>query len=114
MVRHPRRSQGNASESDVEHFIAQSNAVWSNIIHLITVDLPDILPTSGFIGGERPGETDFHYEGYLARITMSQGVGHVKDLEQSLGKPVPHNVVAYWDAWVVRESWKKVYAETLH
>jgi hypothetical protein len=45
---------------------------------------------------------------------MSQGVGRVKELEQSLGQPVPQNVVAYWDAWVVRESWKKVYAETLH
>jgi hypothetical protein len=105
---------GTAPAPAVEGFVKQSNEVWSNITRLIVTDLPGVLPSSGFIGGERPGETDFHVGAWLSRIAMTQSADDVKGLEESLGAPVPEKVVAYWNAWAARPSWKKVYAEGLH
>ena len=35
-------------------------------------------------------------------------------LAASFGAPVPERVLAYWDAWVVRPSWKEVYEGGCH
>jgi hypothetical protein len=107
--------KGEASAADTEAFIKQSQEVWANIVEYITVDLPALLPASGFLGGERPGEDDFHVGAWLARISMVSGVKeNVTELEGPLGKPVPEKVAAYWASWSTRPTWKKVYAEGLH
>lgn len=96
-------------------FISQSQSVWASITAYILTDLPALLPASGFIGGERPGEDDFHVGAWLARISMVSDVKeNVAELEKELGSPVPEKVVAYWNAWTARPAWKKVYAEGLH
>ena len=80
--------------------------------------LPGYLPDSGFIGGERPGEDDFHVAAWLARIAATLGGDAGKDgvhaLEKELGVPVPDKVANYWAAWSERESWKITYREGLH
>ena len=77
-----------------------------------------ILPESGFIGGAEPGEDDFHFGAWLARVTWVCGgdkeAEGYKALEKELNGPVPDKVVSYWKAWSARPSWQKVYAETLH
>ncbi|KAJ7808611.1 hypothetical protein B0H14DRAFT_2460936 [Mycena olivaceomarginata] len=79
---------------------------------------PELLPTSGFIGGEVPGEDDFHMIAWVTRIAFIIGATSSADgldaFERAYGAPVPVKVAAYWGAWAERESWKKVYAETLH
>ena len=76
--------------------------------------MPGYLPESGLIGGERPGEDDFHVGAWLARIVSTTGGKEVSALEAELGQPVPPKVVSYWNAWSERDSWKKVYAQGLH
>lgn len=74
---------------------------------------------SPFLGGERPGVDDFHVAARVAHLASLFGA---KKSEEGLeafkkgfgGKEVPVEIVKYWEAWTPRESWKKVYAETLH
>ena len=85
---------------------------------VVPSNLPTILPESGFIGGAQPGEDDFHVGAWIARVAWVCGgdkeAEGYKALEKELKGDVPPKVVAYWTAWSVRPSWKKVYEETLH
>lgn len=80
--------------------------------------LPTILPDSGFIAGSEPGEDDFHVGAWLARVAWITGAAKEADgyekLEKELKVSVPAKVASYWQAWAARDSWKKVYADTLH
>lgn len=99
-------------------FFEQSKAHAANIRSFILDVVPAHLPESGFIGGERPGEDDFHLGAWFARIAGVAGGSIDKNgvnvLVAELGAPVPPKVVAYWAAWSARPSWKKVYADGLH
>lgn len=107
--------KGEVPEDVTAGFLEKSNSVWASITEYITKDLPTLLPASGFIAGERPGEDDFHVGAWLARISMVSGVKEsAAELEKELGQPVPEKVVAYFNAWSTRPAWKKVYAEGLH
>ncbi|KAJ7293293.1 hypothetical protein C8J57DRAFT_1490726 [Mycena rebaudengoi] len=80
--------------------------------------LPTFLPGAGFIGGETPGEDDFHVIAWLTRIAETVGAksgdGALAAFEAAYEKPVPAKVAAYWTAWIARPSWQKVYAGGLH
>jgi len=90
----------------------------ANICDLILRAIPAKLPTSGFLGGEKPGEDDYHLIGWLARIVSTvfgpNDASGILAYEKELGVPVPPSVVAYWKLWAERSSFKTVYAGGLH
>lgn len=110
--------KGAVPEDAKQQFFKQSDAHWQNIAVFITEDLPAVLPESGFLGGETPGEDDFHLEAWLARLTFLVGGKPEKDAYKALEKEtktsVPSKVAAYWNAWAERASFKKVYENGLH
>ncbi|KAI0348610.1 hypothetical protein BDW22DRAFT_1424764 [Trametopsis cervina] len=97
---------------------ALSTKHWGDIATFINVDLPALLPESGFIDGAEPGEDDFHVGAWLTRVSWVAGATNdpegLKPIEKELGGPVPAKVVAYWKAWQKRPSFQKVYKQTLH
>ena len=99
-------------------FFATSTAHWEALADYILNDLNNLLPTSGFIDGDEPGETDFHVGAWLTRVAWVAGATPepegINALERELKGPVPEKVAAYWRAWLVRPSFKKVYEKTLH
>ena len=95
-------------------FYETSITHWNNIRAFILDELPGYLPNSGFIGGTYPAEEDFHLGAWLARIVATTGDINVEGLKNELGKSVPQKIVAYWDTWSVRESWKTTYAGGIH
>lgn len=104
----------------VRYFIARSNVHWKNVSRFVLTDLPVYLPESGFIGGNRPGEDDFHLAVWLARTVAVLGGSPdkdgVKSLEKELGGSgtVPQKVKNYWKLWSERDSWKSQYGRALH
>ncbi|RDX55940.1 hypothetical protein OH76DRAFT_1414459 [Lentinus brumalis] len=110
--------KGEVPEDAKQQFFKQASALWQNIVSFILEELPAVLPESGFLGGETPGEDDFHVEAWLARVTFLAGGKPEKDgykaLEKETKQPLPAKVVAYWTAWAERASFKKVYENGLH
>lgn len=105
---------GQVPEEAKISFFANSVKHWENITSFILNDLPTYLPESGFVGGNKPGEADFHLGAWLARIVAVVQGASAQDLANELKQPVPPKVLKYWAAWSSRDSWKKVYAEGLH
>ncbi|KAJ7130072.1 hypothetical protein C8R43DRAFT_670276 [Mycena crocata] len=109
---------GKAPAEHKAGFFAKSQAHFDSIKSAVSTLLPSFLPESGFIGGEVPGEDDFHVGGWLTRIAATTGAKSSGDalasFEAAYGAPVPPKVAAYWGAWTERPSWKKVYAGGLH
>lgn len=109
---------GKAPEAAKHGFFVKSQGHWDALRTFILELLPARLPDHGFIGGDRPGEDDFHVAAWMARIAATSGaqmdVDGLKALEKDLGKPVPQKFAAYWEAWSARPSWKEVYADGLH
>lgn len=99
-------------------FFQASTGHIANIRDLILNVIPAKLPASGFLGGERPGEDDYHLIAWLARIAStvfaSNDAAGILSYEKELGSPVPQSVVTYWKLWVERPSFKTVYAGGLH
>ncbi|KAF8741697.1 Glutathione S-transferase, N-terminal domain, partial [Rhizoctonia solani] len=94
----------------------KSNQHWDNVKTFIASELPAFLPESGFVDGSAPGEADFHVAAWLARTAGVSGakIDDISPLGEALGLTLDPKVVAYFDAWKLRDSWKKVYAEGLH
>ncbi|KAF8213369.1 hypothetical protein K438DRAFT_1089445 [Mycena galopus ATCC 62051] len=109
---------GKASEEQKAGFFALSQAHLDSIKGALFEVLPGFLPASGFIGGEVPGEDDFHVGAWLTRVADASGGKSADDalaaIEGAYGAPVPGKVSAYWGAWTARASWKKVHAAGLH
>ncbi|KAJ7275327.1 hypothetical protein B0H12DRAFT_1319100 [Mycena haematopus] len=109
---------GKAPEEHKTGFFVRSQAHFDSIKGAVFEVLPGFLPDSGFIGGEVPGEDDFHVGAWLTRIATTTGGKSAADalaaMEKVYGAPVPAKVAAYWAAWTARPSWKKVYATGLH
>ena len=107
-----------ADAATIEGFITRSVQHMDSVKSFILNELPALLPSSGFIEGSVPGEADFHVAAWIARIALICGAGKTEEgtaaLEKELGQDVPEKVVAYWNAWAARESWKEVYANGLH
>lgn len=105
-------------EEAKEGFFQASTAHIANIRDFILNTLPAKLPQSGFLGGARPGEDDFHLIGWLARIAStvfaSNDANGILGYEKELGVPVPPSVVSYWKLWAERSSFETVYAGGLH
>jgi hypothetical protein len=99
-------------------FFAKSQAHFDSVKGAVFELLPTFLPGAGFIGGETPGEDDFHVIAWLTRIAETVGAksgdGALAAFEAAYEKPVPAKVAAYWTAWIARPSWQKVYAGGLH
>ncbi|KAG8740617.1 hypothetical protein FRC12_015937 [Ceratobasidium sp. 428] len=89
---------------------------WSDVKAFVSTELPSLLPESGFVDGEAPGEADFHVAAWLARTAGVTGAkpDDVTPLGEALGLTLDPKIVAYFDSWKARESWKKMYAEGLH
>jgi glutathione S-transferase len=109
--------QGEATEQIKAGFFKKSQDHVRVLSVALNELLPQHLPAKGFIHGERPGEADFHVAAWITRIAATAGGkdadSGLKSLEASYG-PLPEKVVAYWNSWVQRASWKKVYAAGLH
>ncbi|CAE6369260.1 unnamed protein product [Rhizoctonia solani] len=105
-----------ASSDVTSGWFEKSNEHWDNVKTFIASELPGFLPESGFIDGAAPGEADFHVAAWLARTAGVSGakIDDVSPLSEALGLTLDPKIVAYFDAWKVRDSWKKVYAEGLH
>lgn len=104
---------GKASEDVVTDFLAKGNAHFEMLSAFLLGELPNSLPSTGFIGGNRPGSADFQVAGWLTHIAAVGGVKTGDDfdvLENWLGKPLPEKLKQYWKIWAARDSWKKVYA----
>ncbi|KAJ7642027.1 hypothetical protein FB45DRAFT_786155 [Roridomyces roridus] len=102
-------------------FFAKSEAHWAAVRKAVFEVFPALLPASGYIGGTySPGEEDFHMIAYLTRIAFvlgaksTSGDDALNAFEAAYGDPLPEKMVAYWNVWVERESWRRAYAETLH
>lgn len=99
-------------------FFRNSTAHAASIHELILNVISAKLPASGFLGGDKPGEDDFHLMGWLARIAStafaSNDSNGILAYEKELGAPVPPTVVSYWKLWAERSSFKTVYAAGLH
>lgn len=106
--------EGNTSSDD---FISESKILASNIANFINNDLSSYLPDSGFIGGSKPSEDDFHVIAWLARVVALSGGNPAEDgikpLEGLLGGPVPTKVKKYWVAWTGTKGWKVVFKNGL-
>ncbi|KAG8812259.1 hypothetical protein FRC18_003034, partial [Serendipita sp. 400] len=89
---------------------------WDAVANFVITVLPPYLPEQGFIGGDIPGEADFHVGGYLARIASVIGGENKKGgakVFEAFG-PVPVSLSQYWDTWADRKSWNVVYKDGLH
>ncbi|KAJ6574818.1 hypothetical protein B0H19DRAFT_1254469 [Mycena capillaripes] len=110
--------QGKAPEEHKASFFSKSNAHFESVQTAVFEVLPSALPDNGFIGGDVPGEDDFHLGAWLTRIAATTGAKTSEDavaaMNAAYGAAVPAKVVAYWGAWTARPSWKKVYANGLH
>lgn len=99
-------------------FFEKSKAHTDSVSSFLYEVLPEHLPNSGFLGGARPGEADFHVGAWLARIAAVSGAKQsdegLQTLEKAFGKAVFESVALYWNAWIYRASWNKVYAAGLH
>ncbi|KAF9654036.1 hypothetical protein BDM02DRAFT_3107253 [Thelephora ganbajun] len=99
-------------------FFQASTGHVANIRDLIINTISVKLPASGFLGGEKPGEDDYHLIGWLARIASTvfapNDATGILAYEKELGVPVPPTVVSYWKLWAERSSFKTVYAAGLH
>ncbi|THU94828.1 hypothetical protein K435DRAFT_829212 [Dendrothele bispora CBS 962.96] len=113
--------QGKVPETGKQAFFQSSQDHLKRINSFVIETLPSFLPKSGegpFMGGDRPGEDDFHLAAWLTRIGSAFGAtgpGDVtKAMENAFGKPVSEKVAQYWATWTERPSWKAVYAAGLH
>ncbi|KAI5122581.1 hypothetical protein M0805_004798 [Coniferiporia weirii] len=97
-----------------QKFFETSEQHWANLRTFILETLPGYLPSSGFIGGESPGEDDFHVGAWLARIVATIGGSDTSALPNEIKQDVPLKVKTYWKTWSDRDSWKLVYAGGLH
>ncbi|KAG9046815.1 hypothetical protein FS837_003575 [Tulasnella sp. UAMH 9824] len=101
-------------------YFSASEKIWEAIRNFILADVPRYLPEGpGFIGGERPGEDDFHFIVWLARIVLLTGgapdADGVLTLKKELGgEEVPEKVVSFWRAWCETRAWEVVYGGGLH
>ncbi|KAJ7630660.1 hypothetical protein FB45DRAFT_748030 [Roridomyces roridus] len=110
--------KGQVPAEHKDGFFAKSQAHADSLKSAIFELLPSVLPDSGFLGGEIPGEDDYHVGAWLARIAVTAGAKSSGDaltaFEAAYGTPVPEKVAAYWNAWTARPSWQQVYAGGLH
>ncbi|KAG8954112.1 hypothetical protein FRC00_005996 [Tulasnella sp. 408] len=101
-------------------YFSASEKIWGAIRNFILADVPRYLPDGlGFIGGERPGEDDFHFIVWLARIVLltdgSPNADGVLTLRKELGgEDVPEKIVSFWRAWCETRAWEVVYGGGLH
>jgi len=109
--------QGRASAEAKATWFKISTDTWVAIKAFALNDVVDILPESGYIGGEYPGEDDFHLAAWLARIGLLTGgtpdASGALTLEKELGT-VPPKIVSYWKLWSETNAWKQVYINGLH
>jgi hypothetical protein len=109
---------GKVSKQDKAAFFAKSQGHFNSVKSTVFDFLPGYLPESGFIGGETPGEDNFHIGAWLTRIAALNSAKSSNDAVVTMGavfgSPVPGKVAAYWEAWTAKTSWKKVYAGGMH
>ncbi|KAK7015877.1 hypothetical protein VNI00_019019 [Paramarasmius palmivorus] len=110
--------KGEAPAAAKEGFFKQSQNHYDTIATFVNQELPRYLPESGFVGGDQPGEDDFHLGAWLARIAATLGAKQTEEgleaFEKAYGKKLPEKVVKYWKTWAEQPSWKKVYTEGIH
>ncbi|KAJ7762272.1 hypothetical protein B0H14DRAFT_2633957 [Mycena olivaceomarginata] len=103
---------------DKAAFFAKSQGHFNSVKSAGFDFLPGCLPESGFMDGETAGEDDFHVSAWLTRIAALNGAKLSNDavvtMGAAFGSPVPGKVAAYWEAWIAKTSWKKVYAGGMH
>ncbi len=105
---------GTAPDEAKQGFYTASTQLWESIKVFTVETLPGAITEGPFIAGAVPGVDDYHVGAWIARIAFVSGAQKSDDgivaLEQRFDR-VPEKVQAYWKAWIVRESWKKTYAD---
>ncbi|KAJ6609782.1 hypothetical protein B0H10DRAFT_1954326 [Mycena sp. CBHHK59/15] len=93
-------------------FFAKSKVHFDSVKSAVLEVFPALLLDSGFIGDVSPGEDDFHLNAWFTWIASVIGAKTGGDalaaFESAYGSPVPPQIVACWNAWTVRLSWKMV------
>ncbi|KAG8834162.1 NADH-cytochrome b5 reductase [Serendipita sp. 399] len=105
-----------ASDDITAPYFKRSQENWDAVANFVINVLPKYLPEQGFIGGDVPGEADFHVGGYLGRIAGVLGGENKTNgakVFEAFGT-VPASLSQYWDTWIGRKSWNVVYKEGLH
>jgi len=110
---------GTATEGKVIVF-KKAVALWAGIKDFVLNSLPGYLPEEEgkFIGGDAPGEDDFHLIAWLGRIALVNGgkpdASGVDAIGNALeGAAVPPKVKAYWVTWTKTQAFQKVYVNGL-
>lgn len=106
---------GASSDLTAPYFKA-SQENWDAVANFTLKDLPTYLPEQGFLGGDIPGEADYHVGAWLARIASVLGAKNETGAWKSFEVfgPVPESLQKYWEAWTARKSWNAVYKDGLH
>ena len=105
-----------ASSDVTGPFFKASQGNWDAVSNFTLKILPEYLPEQGFIGGEVPGEADYHVGAWLARIAGVLGGKNESGAWKSFEAfgPVPESLKKYWETWAARKSWNVVYKDGLH
>jgi len=80
------------------------------------VTLPAAIGEGPFIAGAEPGVDDCHVTAWLARIVSVVGAQKSDEGVSALAKrfgPIPQKVNVFWDTWIKRGSWVKVYSDNV-
>ena len=95
-------------------FFARSQVHWDRVRVALFTMFPAFLTAAPFVSGDAHGEDDFHLMAWLTRIASLVGATTGEEwpraFEKVYGVALPEAVVEYW---IVRPSWKKVYANGL-
>ncbi|KAJ7580234.1 hypothetical protein C8J56DRAFT_1104214 [Mycena floridula] len=109
--------QGKVPTEVTEGFFTQSKAHFENVSSGLYEVFPDLISSTG-LPEDGPTVSDLFFGAWLARISATVGGKTTEDglnaLETAFGKPLPKKIVAYWNSWGARVSWKKVYAAGIH
>ncbi|KIK71206.1 hypothetical protein GYMLUDRAFT_52331 [Collybiopsis luxurians FD-317 M1] len=107
--------QDEAPQTAKDEFFSRSQAHFKEIKEFFNGALSSYLPSNGFIGGNIPGEDDYHLCAWITRIAASLGAKKKEEaiptFENSFEVPIPPKIASYWQAWTERPSWNKVYPE---
>ncbi|GFZ51190.1 hypothetical protein JCM24511_08948 [Saitozyma sp. JCM 24511] len=112
---------GSPDSTTREAHYNQCRSAWNAVGALIRGPITDALKnTKGpFAAGEHPGEADFHVATWLARTISNAGVSPnspssvaiPKLKERTGGDSYDPCIAKYWDAWIVRPSFKESHVD---
>jgi len=84
--------KGEAPEEHKTGFFTRSQEHFDSVKTAVLVVVPGFLPDSGFIGGNVPGEDDFHVGAWLTRIAATTGAKSADEAVAAMEKAYAERV----------------------